>query len=335
MGPVGLSCWRSRPAAPRVDGRHEDVGGGGLRRWRSRGRAMRTSGARPGGSSPCAADPLLPAASTAYRCPRYPRGLLGADERRERYVGGVAGQLGQFADAVSDGVVEAQLEQAAGGRLDRDRGYSASLAGLLEPGERLSVRADAPVEPVARAACRAERLDEGEVCEGRLGCEIAKQGAECRLYALPPVGLGGVCPFDEREALCVAELVGGEERVLLVGEVLVEGSQRDGGLRGDVVDVQRGVPLLRGEVRDGVEDPLTLAVYDEAARDVLVSPRQAPPFTEGGVRRERPRRAASLNARARSGTAGSGFGDRRRGGVVGGGPRHEVGYELEQLCVLA
>src|ERR1019366_3640665 len=203
MGPVGLSCWRSRPAAPRVDGRHEDVGGGGLRRWRSRGRAMRTSGARPGGSSPCAADPLLPAASTAYRCPRYPRGLLGADERRERYVGGVAGQLGQFADAVSDGVVEAQLEQAAGGRLDRDRGYSASLAGLLDPG------------------------------------------------------------------------------------------------------------------------------------GVLLPPRHAPPFTEGGVRRERPRRAASLNARARSGTAGSGFGDRRRGGVVGGGPRHEVGYELEQLCVLA
>ncbi len=92
--------------------------------------------------------------------------------------------------------------------------------------------------------------------------EGGEPGIDPRGPAVDPAG--GV--DDAAQRLFDGELRGGEETVLLGGEVLVEGVARDPGAAHDVGHGDRAIALLDGLLGEGGDDASALVLGDELTR---------------------------------------------------------------------
>ena len=147
-----------------------------------------------------------------------------------------------------------------------------------------------------------------------LGGEELDQCGEAAAHVLGPAQAQVERAVDGRHRLGVAHLEGGEERLLLVFEVLVEGLQGDRGFGDDLLEAERRIALARGQVGDRVEDPFALVVRDVALGQAVLSARQA-------ARRPAWRRAPGCPARVLP--AGAPLGRGRGCSGISGGRRIE------------
>ena len=102
-----------------------------------------------------------------------------------------------------------------------------------------------------RGGAGGERLDDAGAGQGRLAGDVVEEGGEAGVDpGRPGVDLAGGVD-DAAQRLLDRELRGGEEAVLLGGEVLVESVAGDAGAADDVGDGDGAVALLDGLLGEG------------------------------------------------------------------------------------
>ncbi len=120
----------------------------------------------------------------------------------------------------------------------------------------------------------AERLDRHQPCGGRIGDDDIHEGAEAGPESLAPVAVGAVRGRDAGQPQLDDQVLGLQEAVLLVGEVLVEGAPRDAGQVDD--GGQRGlrVAVASDRLDHRALDPGPLVTLDLARIDPVGAGRQ-------------------------------------------------------------
>jgi hypothetical protein len=173
---------------------------------------------------------------------------------------GQAGRL-VLGDPVVDHVVD-RADQALGGQR-RER--APGVAGRGQARQQVGEGPHAGVARGDRRLPRAEHVDDAETGEEGLAGDVGQQRVEA-----PPrpvaraVAAGRRDPGDQGAAERLVEL---EVRVLLAGELLVEGAPRDARAGRDALDGAAGVPVARDALGEGHQDPLALMGGHELARE--------------------------------------------------------------------
>src|ERR1044072_3398041 len=193
-------------------------------------------------------------------------GGLGAEVWGERELHQLGQQLLDLLGLPHDDALVDDPEDPADDRLlERRRQLLALRRDLAAHAEERHEGLDRALIALDRRRAGGERLDDAGAGEGRLAGDITEEGGERGVDAgRPGVGLAGGVD-DAAQRFLDRVLGGGEEAVLLGGEVLVEGVAGDAGATHDVGHGNRAVALFDSLLGEGGDDACALVLGDELA----------------------------------------------------------------------
>ena len=183
-----------------------------------------------------------------------------AEVGNERAIDKIGYEVGQqlglaVEDLCIEGLIEAADDRLADQLLTLHTVREAEPAGLeerLEPSQRL-------VTARQRRASGREHLDDHEPRQAGLGGKHGGERTQRRRHPLGPLEIaGGVRAAHLGDKALRAQVVGGEEALLLVNKQVIERAPRDAGVTRDVLDRDRRIPLCRAHVDDRIDDPFAL-----------------------------------------------------------------------------
>ncbi len=150
-------------------------------------------------------------------------------------------------------------------------------------GETLKAAADealvgvaGEVQPFARLGADAERVDQHEMSALRFGDDVVEEGLAGGVQAVGPATFGGPGLEHELARAGDDDVVGREEALFLVGELLVEGSPRDARQPDHVRDGRAVVAALGDRLDHPAVEACALMSGDVLAIETVRPVRQSP-----------------------------------------------------------
>src|SRR4051794_27273102 len=230
---------------------------------------------------------------------RRPLRCLGAEIRSEGELDQLRQQLLDLLRLSHDDALVDDPKDAADDRLlERARQFLAVRGDLAAHAEERYEGLDRALVALDRGGAGGERLDDAGPGQSRLAGDVVREGGKARVDpGRPGVDLAGGVD-DATQRLLDRELRGGEEAVLLGGEVLVEGVAGDAGTADDVGDRDGAVTLLHRLLGEGGDYAGPLVLGDELSRQLMPT-RWHPRCLRSSIRHER--QSTSIRIRFQAG----------------------------------